>query len=135
MAEAALERTVCFRATHHYRCADWSPAKNRAAFGVIGNPHPHDWVLTVRVRGPLDAQGFVLDLAVLDRLLDDILGVLDGADLNRAIPEMSSGQLQPSTEALARWAWDQIADRIPEPARLIRVRVAESAGLAAEYDG
>ena len=62
-------------------------------------------------------------------------GVLDGADLNQAIPEMSSGRLQPSTEVLARWAWEQIADRIPDPARLIRVRVAESAGLAAEYDG
>ena len=89
----------------------------------------------MRVRGPLDAYGFVMDLAVLDRLLDEVLGVLDGADLNRTIPEMSSGHLQPTTEALARWVWERLAVRIPEPARLVRVRVAESSGLAADYDG
>lgn len=135
MAEATLERSVCFRATHHYRRADWSPEKNREAFGPLGDPHPHDWVVAVRVRGPLDAHGFVLDLAALDRLLGEVLGVLDGADLNQVVPEMGSGHLQPSTEALARWAWERLAEQIPEPAYLIRVRVAESEGLAAEYEG
>ena len=72
---------------------------------------------------------------MLDRLLGEVLGVLDGADLNQVIPEMSSGHPQPSTEALARWAWERLAEQIPEPAYLIRVRVAESTGLAAEYDG
>jgi 6-pyruvoyltetrahydropterin/6-carboxytetrahydropterin synthase len=135
VAEATLERSVGFRATHHYHRTEWSAEKNRATFGPLEAPHPHDWVVTVRVRGPLDAYGFVLDLSVLDRLLGDILGVLDGADLNQAIPEMVSGYLQPSTEALARWVWEQLAAHIPEPACLVRVRVAEGAGLAAEYDG
>jgi 6-pyruvoyl-tetrahydropterin synthase len=135
VAEATLERSVCFRATHHYHRTQWSPEKNRATFGPLEDPHPHDWVVTVRVRGTLDAYGFVLDLAVLDRLLGKVLGVLDGADLNEAIPEMGSGHLQPSTEALARWVWGQLAAQIPEPACLVRVRVAEGTGLAAEYDG
>ena len=135
MAEATLERSAGFRATHHYRSAEWSPEKNRATFGPLEDPHPHDWVVTVRVRGPLDAYGFVLDLAVLDRLLGQVLDVLDGADLNQAIPEMSSGHLQPTTEALARWVWGRLAVQVPEPAYLVRVRVAESATLAAEYDG
>ena len=50
-----------------------------------------------------------------------VLGVLDGADLNQVVPEMGSGHLQPSTEALARWAWERLAEQIPEPAHLIRV--------------
>ena len=135
MAEATLERSVRFRATHHYRRADWSPEKNQEVFGPVGAPHPHDWVLTVTVRGPLDAHGFLVDLAALDGLLGDVLGALDGADLNEAVPEMRAGHLQPSTEALARWAWERLAERIPDPARLTRVRVAEGADLAAEYEG
>ena len=104
MAEATLERSVLFRATHHYSRADWSPEKNRVILGHLGDPHPHDWVVTVRVRGPLDAYGFVMDLAVLDRLLDEVLGVLDGADLNRAIPEMSSGRVIASGPACGRFS-------------------------------
>ena len=135
MADATLERSVRFHASHYYRRAEWSPEKNRATFGSVGDPHPHDWVVTVSVRGPLDAHGFVMDLAVLDRLLGEVLGVLEGADLNQAIPEMRSGRLQPTTEALARWVWERLAAQVPEPAYLVRVRVAESTVLAAEYDG
>ena len=61
--------------------------------------------------------------------------MLEGADLNQEIAEMSSGHLQPTTEALARWVWERLAAQVPEPACLVRVRVAESTVLAAEYDG
>jgi 6-pyruvoyl-tetrahydropterin synthase len=87
------------------------------------------------VRGPIDAHGFVVDLVALDGLLQSVIGPLDGADLNRAIPGMAEGVVQPSTEAVARRLWDQLAGRVPRPARLARVRVAESDALAAEYEG
>ena len=48
---------------------------------------------------------------------------------------MGSGHLQPSTEALASWAWERLAEQIPEPAYFIRVRVVESERLAAEHEG
>ena len=133
MAEAALERTVRFRAHHHYRRSDWSEAMNRDAFGAVADAHAHDYLVTVAVRGPIDPHGFVVDLPALDALLAERIGPLDGSDLNERI--FSDGRVQPSTEALARWLWDQLAERIPGSARLASVRVAEGAGLAAEYRG
>lgn len=133
MIESTLQRTLRIRATHHYHRPDWDEARNRQAFGPVRDPHPHDWAITVTISGPIDAHGFLLDLPILDRLLAEEVGRLDGTDLNRAVPEMASGELQPTTEALARWVWRRVADRIPPPARLRRVRVAESDDLAAEY--
>ena len=133
MAEAALERTVTFRAHHHYRRSDWSEATNREAFGAVADPHAHEYVVTVTVRGEIDAHGFVVDLRALDALLAERIRSLDGSDLNQRI--FGDGRVQPSNEALARWMWDQLAERIPGPARLAAVRVAESATLAAEYRG
>jgi 6-pyruvoyl-tetrahydropterin synthase len=133
VAEAALERTVGFRAHHHYRRSDWSDARNREAFGAVADPHAHDYVVVVTVRGPIDAHGFVVDLVALDALLHARIGVLDGSDLNTRV--FGGGQLQPTNEALARWIWGELAERVPRPARLARVRVAESGTLAAEYEG
>ena len=133
MGESTLQRTLRIRATHHYRRADWDEERNRRAFGPVRDPHPHDWVITVTLSGPLDAHGFLVDLPALDLVLAAEVGRLDGTDLNRSVPEMASGELQPTTEALARWVWRRVADRIPPPARLRRVRVAEGDDLAAEY--
>jgi 6-pyruvoyl-tetrahydropterin synthase len=133
VAEAALERTVGFRAHHHYRRSDWSDARNREAFGAVADPHAHDYVVVVTVRGQLDAHGFLVDLVALDALLAERIGALDGSDLNERVFGRSG--VQPTTEALARWVWDELVDRVPRPARLARVRVAESGTLAAEYAG
>lgn len=133
MLEAALERTLRIRATHHYRRADWSPEKNRETFGALAESHAHDYVVTVTVRGPLDPHGFVVDLPALDRLLAVEVGALDDGDLNELVPDVRAGRIQPSTEALARWLWTKLEARIPGSARLSRVRVAESPELAAEY--
>ena len=133
MPEAALDRTVRIRATHHYRRADWSEARNREAFGAVADPHAHDYAVTVTVRGPIDAHGFVVDLPGLDRLLAEEIGALDGGDLNALVPGVRAGRLQPSTEALARWLWERLEPRVAAPARLVRVRVAESPELAAAY--
>lgn len=133
MAEAALERTVRVRAKHHYHRPDWSEARNREVFGAVAEPHAHDYLVTITVRGALDAHGFVVDLPRLDRAIAEEVAALDGGDLNVLVPEVRAGRLQPSTEALARWLWGRLEGRVPPPARLARVRVAESPELAAEY--
>jgi len=133
VAEAEIERTIRFRAHHHYRRSDWSEARNRAAFGAVAEPHAHEYAVTVRVRGEIDEHGFVVDLVALDALLEERIGALDGSDLNQRI--FDDGCLQPTTEAIARWVWSELSERVPGPARLARVRVAESDALAAEYEG
>jgi 6-pyruvoyl-tetrahydropterin synthase len=133
LSEALLERTVGFRARHHYARPGWSAERNRAAFGSVAEPHSHDYRVTVRVRGPLGGDGFVTDLAELDRLLAEVVQALDGTDLNESVPDVRAGLVQPSTEVLARWLWGRLEGRIGGGARVAQVRVAESAELAAEY--
>jgi 6-pyruvoyltetrahydropterin/6-carboxytetrahydropterin synthase len=133
VAEATLERTLRVHAAHHYARSGRSAEQNRAEFGAVSDPHAHDYAVTVTVRGAIDADGFVVDLVALDRLLADEVGVLDGGDLNQLIPDVRAGRLQPSTEAVARWLWERLEGRIPGGARLVRVRVAEGPALAAEY--
>jgi 6-pyruvoyltetrahydropterin/6-carboxytetrahydropterin synthase len=133
VAEAALERTLRVRAVHHYARPGWSAAQNRAAFGTVADPHSHDYLVTVTVRGALDDDGFVVDLRALDALLATEVGALDGGDLNQLVPDVRTGRVQPSTEAIARWLWQRLDGRIPGNARLVRVRVAEGPELAAEF--
>jgi len=136
MGEATLVRTVRFQARHRYRHRDWTEAENREAFGTNVDVHAHDYTVVVTVRGAMDRRtGFVVDLGELDELLRDVVRPLDGQDLHDAIPEAREGAMMPSTESLAAWFWDRLAERIPGGARLVRVRVQESDALAAEYEG
>lgn len=136
MTEASLVRSVRFSAGHRYWRDDWSDEENRRVFGPASNPHGHNYLLEVTVRGPIDPDtGFVVDLGALDGLLAQIVDPLDSQDLNQAIPEVRKGEMVPTTENLARWFWHQIEPRVPDGGRLVKVRVAESESLAAEYVG
>lgn len=135
MPTASLVRITTFSARHHYERADRTDAWNEDRFGAQRRPHRHDFKVEVTVSGPLDPEtGFVTDLAALDDVLHDVVGPLDGEDLNEVLPEVREGTMQPSTEALALWLLDRIAPRVPAPARLRRVRVWESDGLAGEAE-
>ncbi len=133
--EATLTRTVRFRARHHYARPDWPEERNRAVFGETVHPHAHDYTLQVTVAGTIDPEtGFLVDLGKLDSLLQrEVVARLDRGDLNDEIPEVREGSMLPSTESLARWFWRLLDERIPPPARLERIRVAEGPELWAEY--
>jgi 6-pyruvoyltetrahydropterin/6-carboxytetrahydropterin synthase len=136
MPECALIRSVRFRAAHHYRRLDWTEARNRRVFGENVESHEHEYVLELTILGEVDAEtGFLVDLAALDRAIGEIVEPLRGKDLTRAIAEVREGRMLPSTENLARWFFRQLQARIPGSARLRRIRVAESDGLAAEFPG
>ena len=129
---AELERSVTFRASHRYRRPERPEAEDRAAFGDLVDAHPHDYRLTVRVAGPMAPRtGFVTDLPALDRALETVVAPLRNADLNaRVFPD---GEDLPSCENLARWFHRELEDRIPPPATLLWVRLAESDDLAARF--
>jgi len=137
VTHASLVRAVRFHATHHYALADEEPGESRRLFGDAVEPHAHDYLLEVTVRGSIDDRtGGVVDLGALDSLLSEtVVERFDGADLNEEIPPVRRGQLQPTTEALARWFFDLLAPRIPGDAQLVRLRLAESEDLAAVYEG
>ncbi len=135
----SLTRTVGFRATHRYYKPAWSAEQNRARFGWTADEpgHAHDYTCAVTVTGrPDSATGMIVDLAVLDRLLAELVVVpLDGKHLNLDVPEFAYGRLLPTCEALAEYLFARLAPRLPEGAELMRVRVAEDASLHADCDG
>lgn len=136
MTEASLIRTVRFSAGHRYWRTEWSPERNRRTFGASSNPHGHNYVVDVTVRGEVDPRtGFCVDLATLDEVLRaEIVDRLDQSDLGEALPEFGEdGGRIPTTEELARWLYHRLEGRIPGDATLTRVRVEESRDLAAEY--
>jgi 6-pyruvoyltetrahydropterin/6-carboxytetrahydropterin synthase len=136
MGEAALIRTVRFRARHRYWRPEWTDAENRRVFGESVESHGHDYRVQVTLRGPIDDRtGFLVDLSALDEVLEEVVHPLDGEDLDVVIPEARAGNMMSSTECLARWFWKRLAPRIPGPASLVRVRIDESDTLSAEYEG
>jgi 6-pyruvoyltetrahydropterin/6-carboxytetrahydropterin synthase len=133
-----LTRTVGFRAVHRLYRADWSPERNREAFGPLSDPpgHPHDYTCAVTVTGPLDrVMGMVMDLVELDRILrDEIVIPFEGRNLNQDVAEFASGTLT-TCESLASLVYRRVAPRLPAGVTLARVRVAEDATLHADCTG
>jgi 6-pyruvoyltetrahydropterin/6-carboxytetrahydropterin synthase len=104
VTDICLSRRYRFSASHRLYSDELSEADNRAIFGKCANPygHGHDYVLDVRVRGPLDVEtGRIVDLDTLDTLVKEaILEPFEHSNLNSDIPEFQSS-LVPTTENLA----------------------------------
>lgn len=134
MSQVSLIRSTRFSAGHRYWRPEWSDQKNRKTFGASSHSHGHNYRLEITVRGDVDAEtGFCVDLARLDRVLEEVVERLDQRDVGEVVPEFAPGGRIPTTEELARWFFRHLEDRIPAPARLARVRLEESETLAAEY--
>jgi 6-pyruvoyltetrahydropterin/6-carboxytetrahydropterin synthase len=71
-------------------------------------PHEHDYRIEVVVaRDELDDRGVVCDLDVLFDGLDEVLGRLEGRDLDEIRPADADGV---TVEILARWLHGSLAD-------------------------
>jgi 6-pyruvoyltetrahydropterin/6-carboxytetrahydropterin synthase len=134
--DVRLARRYRFSASHRLYSDELSEAQNRATFGKCANPygHGHDYVLDVRVRGPLDpATGRVVDLDTLDALVREVvLEPFEHSNLNEDIPEFRS--LVPTTENLAlvveqrlarQWK-TRFAEAPLESVRLDRIKIEET---------
>ena len=132
--EARVVRTVAFRASHHYWRDGWSRDENRRVFGLQCEPHGHDWRAEFHVVGPIDdATGWAVALPELDGALARLLEGWDGGDLNAVVPPVASGAMTPSTENLARWLYESLAEWGSASARVVQVRVFESPELGSVF--
>lgn len=134
--DVRLSRRYRFSASHRLYAGELSEAENRAIFGKCANPfgHGHNYVLDVRVRGPLDpGTGRVVDLDTLDKLVYEVvLKPFEHCNLNLDIPEFLT--LVPTTENLAlvveqRLAgqWQSKFSEAPlERVRLDRIKIEET---------
>jgi 6-pyruvoyltetrahydropterin/6-carboxytetrahydropterin synthase len=139
MPRARLTRVTRFSAAHRYFRPDWSPEENARVFGLCAREHGHghNYRCAVTVAGEVGGEtGMVMDLAALDRLLDDeVRGPLDHRHLNLDVPAFAYGRTVPTAEALAVWVWQRLEPRLPAGVRLHAIRIEEDDDLHAEYLG
>jgi 6-pyruvoyltetrahydropterin/6-carboxytetrahydropterin synthase len=133
---SSLTRVVTFWAEHRYHVPDWSPEKNQERFGSLGDEpgHGHQYRCSVTVGGLMQPDGMIMDLASLDRILDEeIVSILEGQHINRVLPEFAYGKALPTCEALAAYFFRRLETRIPPGIVLKRVRLEEDPTLYADY--
>jgi 6-pyruvoyltetrahydropterin/6-carboxytetrahydropterin synthase len=135
---ASLTRTVGFRAVHRYYRPDWSASRNREVYGLLADPpgHGHDYQCAVTVAGRLDETGMIMDLALLDRILqEEVLTPFAGKHFNLEVPAFASGRPLPTCEAIAAYVFRRLSARLPNGVALERVRIAEDPTLYADCTG
>ena len=92
-----------------------------------GERHSHDYRLdVVASREELDGRGMVVDLDVLERALQQLADLLDGADLDAVVgPHIDAEAV--TGEAFSRWLDAELCERIGViPDVTVAVRVWES---------
>jgi 6-pyruvoyltetrahydropterin/6-carboxytetrahydropterin synthase len=129
-----VTRKFAFSAAHRYWRSEWSAAENIRVFGNLTGVHGHNYALEVTVAGRVDpVTGMVIDLAELKRLVgEEVVARFDHADLNQ--DPLFSGGVIPTTENLARAAWDLLAVKLG-PERLHRIRLWEDPTFYVDYFG
>jgi 6-pyruvoyltetrahydropterin/6-carboxytetrahydropterin synthase len=138
LSMASLTRTVGFHALHRLYRPEWSDALNREVFGSVSDApgHGHDYRCAVTVRGRLDERGMIVDLALLDRILqDEVLAAFAGKHLNLDVPTFAYGKTLPTCEAVAAYVFQRIAPRLPADLVLERVRIIEDPTLYGDCTG
>jgi 6-pyruvoyltetrahydropterin/6-carboxytetrahydropterin synthase len=129
----SLTRVVRFHASHRLWVTAWDEEENRRRFGTLTQAHSHEYLCSVTIGGASDTHGMVMDLALLDRILEEeIRRPLQGKYLNRDLPVFAEGRPLPTCEALAEYLFDRIRTRLPGGIRLERLRVAEDQTLHAD---
>ena len=119
MYELRIERV--FSASHALRLYD----------GSLEEPHAHDWRVLVYVAAEvLDAFEVVMDFHELERIVNGVLGPLDGADFNT---HAAFDGVNPTAERVAEHVFKAIAPQLPEPVKLTKVTVTEAPGCRASY--
>ena len=124
-----------FAASHRLTTDALSPEENARLYGKCNNPfgHGHDYVLDVTVEGPVDEEGQIVNRGALNALVADwVLARVDHRDLNSEVPELAGSVT--TTENLAYAIETMLQDHWTIPAKLVRVRIAETARNAFELN-
>ena len=90
--------------------------------------HGHSYRFAVHVRGPIDPEfGWVMDFGDIKAVVQPIVAELDHYYLNEI-----DGLTNPTSEVLAAWLWNRVADTIPI---LSAITVRETCTSGCTYRG
>lgn len=104
----------------------------RDAKGKLESLHGHNWKVQAEVvTKTVDETGLVLDFRKLKQILQRILAPFEHAYLNEIEP---FSKQNPSSENIARWIYDRLAEVLPDRAiQVARVVVWETEDAGAAY--
>jgi 6-pyruvoyltetrahydropterin/6-carboxytetrahydropterin synthase len=132
-----LTRCYDFSASHRLFNPAFADEDNWRIFGKCNNPngHGHNYDLEIILAGePDEKTGMLVDIVALDAIVQrEILDEVDHKHLNEDVP-MFSG-INPTAENIAVVFWQRLADKIPAPGKLHRIRLYESKRNYVEYSG
>jgi 6-pyruvoyltetrahydropterin/6-carboxytetrahydropterin synthase len=129
-----LSQRFEFSAAHRLHSETLSAAENRDVFGRCNNAngHGHNYELEVMVSGPAGATGQVVPVAELQRLVNEhVIDVFDHKHLNMDCADFVA--LNPTVENIAQVIYRRLAPHIPNPARLVTVKLWETPKTMCEY--
>jgi 6-pyruvoyltetrahydropterin/6-carboxytetrahydropterin synthase len=93
--------------------------------------HGHNWRVEVVVRGDtLDEAGLVMDFGELKAAMNKVLDRLDHKYLNEIKP---FDEYNPSSELIAKYLYEEIAELLPPGVHMARVSAWESEDSQATY--
>jgi 6-pyruvoyltetrahydropterin/6-carboxytetrahydropterin synthase len=118
-----LTKILHFSAAHHLTSPALSRAENHRLYGPCFRNHGHNYALEATVRGVVNSDGMVIDLAALERAMQTVVDAVDHRDLGRAVPVLAGTVT--TGENLAT-AFYRMIDRALPPGRLVRVAVVET---------
>jgi 6-pyruvoyltetrahydropterin/6-carboxytetrahydropterin synthase len=99
--------------------------------GKCANIHGHNFVVEARITGrELDTVGILVDFKDVKASLTAIIEELDHQLLND-LPAFRA--VNPSSENIARFFYEQLAPTLPAHARLAEIRIQETSSYAASY--
>lgn len=121
MYEITVESEFC--ASHALRLAD----------GTVEPVHGHNWPVAVTVASErLDAMQTVMDFHQLEAIIAQVISPWHNRHLNDVEP-FADGEVNPSAERVAWWVGTQVAQGLPEPVRVVAVRVGEAPRCSATW--
>jgi 6-pyruvoyltetrahydropterin/6-carboxytetrahydropterin synthase len=130
-----VTRKEHFNAAHRLKCSQWDSEKNNEVFGKCANEnwHGHNYDLWVTVKGnPNPDTGFVMNTQLLSKIVKEI--ITDKIDHRNFNMDIDLGGLQPSTENISIWIWNQLLPHI-HGCELHCVKLQETENIFVEYFG
>lgn len=99
--------------------------------GICSRPHGHNWKVVVQAATEtLDDLGMSIDFFALQKATQEIIDVYDHRDMNE-IPPFDI--LNPTSENIAKFFYDELTKKLPEPVRIDSVTIFETDAYSATY--
>eukprot|EP01124_Arcella_intermedia_P025661 TRINITY_DN4636_c0_g1_i1.p1 TRINITY_DN4636_c0_g1~~TRINITY_DN4636_c0_g1_i1.p1 ORF type:complete len:138 (+),score=16.30 TRINITY_DN4636_c0_g1_i1:26-439(+) len=132
-----LTRKEAISASHRLHNPLLSEKENETIFGKCNNAngHGHNYVVCVSVRGSIDERtGMVINLVDLKSCIQKaVVEPLDHKNLDLDVPGLK-GTIT-TTENLAIFIWNSLANVLPDPSLLYQVKIKETDKNSVIYRG